>query len=266
MRVQTEEWQRFIPGVQMYKGKKTLFYNGEILYDIENRDFLIYNEEERQTWEVIIILPGVEIISELTFIECCNVERVIMTDSVRRIELAAFGICSKLAHVKLSTNLECIGRSAFAECGLTSIFIPPSCNEICGEAFDRCKKLIIFIVPQHTELGNHVIDHTALYRVSPFYASPAGTHGNINTQVNLWLKNINNDEQHALHFACSSFNPLEEEIYEIVQREAILDVFKRKNRIGLTPSQYLEANPFTEVTEQKIINRYVLEMMSEIVL
>ena len=69
MRVQTEEWRRFIPGVRMYKGKKTLFYNGEILFDSyiyeygeddEDEIFLIYNEEERKSWEVIIVLPGVD--------------------------------------------------------------------------------------------------------------------------------------------------------------------------------------------------------------
>ena len=45
----------------MYKGRKTYFYNGEEeLYDAETQDFLIYDQEERETWEVIIVLPGVE--------------------------------------------------------------------------------------------------------------------------------------------------------------------------------------------------------------
>ena len=55
----------------MYKGKKTLLYNGEILFDSyiyeygeddEDAIFLIYNEEERKSWEVIIVLPGVDVI------------------------------------------------------------------------------------------------------------------------------------------------------------------------------------------------------------
>ena len=46
----------------MYKGKKTLFYNGEELYDDENDEFLIYNEQEQMSWEVVIVLPGVEMI------------------------------------------------------------------------------------------------------------------------------------------------------------------------------------------------------------
>ena len=98
------------------------------------------------------------------------------------------------------------------------------------------------------------------------YGNDGRDEEDINAEVNDWIKNINNEEQYALHRACSSFNPLEEVIYEIVQREKSLDVFKKKNSIGITPAQYLEANPFAEVTEQKIINRFILEMMGEIFL
>ena len=48
-RVQTEEWRLFIPGVRMYEGKKTLFYNGEKLYDAVNGEFLSYDYEERES-------------------------------------------------------------------------------------------------------------------------------------------------------------------------------------------------------------------------
>ena len=78
MRVQTEEWQRFIPGVRMYQRKKTLFYNGEILYDAQNGEPLIYSWEERQTWKAVIVLPGVEVIPEDIFHECKNIETIIV--------------------------------------------------------------------------------------------------------------------------------------------------------------------------------------------
>ncbi|GFH49985.1 predicted protein [Chaetoceros tenuissimus] len=90
MRVQTEEWQRFIPGIRMYEGKKTLFYNGEILYHVDNDEPLIYNWEERESWEVIIVLPGVEEIPEDCLRECEQIDTVIMSDSVIRIEGWAF--------------------------------------------------------------------------------------------------------------------------------------------------------------------------------
>ena len=131
MRVQTEEWRRFIPAVRMYKGKKTLFYNGEKLYDEENREWLIYSKEERDSWEVIIVLPGVEIIRDENFSWCVNVKTVIMSEDVKRIEYGAFSSCRSLVFVKLSRNLEYIGELAFIYClSLTSIFIPPSCTEM----------------------------------------------------------------------------------------------------------------------------------------
>merc|ERR1711976_1063857 len=82
-----------------------------------------------------------------------------------------FDSCASLVFVKLSRNLECIGCWAFSSCKyLTSIFIPPSCQEIYYGAFMYCKKLIIFHVPQHAQLGDeeNVIMHTALLEVSPF--------------------------------------------------------------------------------------------------
>ena len=58
----------------MYQGKMTFFYNGEILWDVENEEPLIYNQEERQSWKVVIVLPGVERIPEDTFQGCENIE------------------------------------------------------------------------------------------------------------------------------------------------------------------------------------------------
>ena len=121
MRVQTEEWRLFVPGIRMYKGKKTLFYNGEILRDA-HRHPVVHNEEERYSWEAIIVLPGVEIIPAFTFYDCRNVNKVIMSDTVRRMEESAFDACRSLEFVKLSRNLEFIGKLAFCVCkSLTSI-------------------------------------------------------------------------------------------------------------------------------------------------
>lgn len=40
---------------------------------------------------------------------------------------------------------------------------------------------------------------------------------------------------------------------------------EKGNSIGGTPNQYLEANPYSEINESKIIEKYVLEMISETV-
>ena len=263
MRVQTEEWRRFIPGVRMYKGKMTLFYNGEILSgDGEN---LIYTDEERLKWEVIIVLPGVEIIPEYTFLGCENVKVVIMADTVRRIEKEAFCRCMSLEFVKLSRNLEYIGYISFSHCkSLISIFIPPSCREIGREAFRDCKKLIIFTVPRHTTLGNKLIANTALFEASPYDSDQNGFYFNIEG-VNQWIKNINgNNEEYALHRACSAFNPISDIIYEIIKRQGLVS-FQKKNIVGITPLRYLEENPFADIDQQKLVKRYILEMMGETV-
>lgn len=260
MRVQTEEWRRFIPGVRMYKGKKTYFYNGEILWDRDIREWLIYNWEERQTWEVIIVLPGVEVIPYGTFSHCMNVKTVIMSDTVKRIEGYAFSNCNSLVFVKLSRNLEYIGECSFSRCkSLTSIFIPPSCREIGREAFNCCKKLIIFCVPQDTQLGANVLFGTALMAKYQ-QKNPDQEIGG----ANHWVQNLHADDEFSLHRVFSAFNPSEEVIFDIVKRQG-LGAFNEQDSAGITASQYLSQNPFTYIKEQKIIKRYILDMMGEIV-
>ncbi len=268
MRVQTEEWRKFIPGVRMFRGKKTLFYNGEELWDEETREYLIYDQAEQKSWEVIIVLPGVEMIPEETFSSCEKLETVILSDTVIRIEREAFSGCNSLSFVKLSRSLEYIGGYAFFGCEcLPSIFIPPSCQEIGTRAFLRCKKLIVLHVPHQTQLGEKVIDNTALIEASAFEIDEYSVYDtSINDNVNHWIKNVNgDDDQFALHRACSSFNPNTQVIYEIVKRKGLVS-FKKKNQIGITPMQYLEANPFAEhIDQSSVMKRYVLEMMGEAV-
>ena len=253
----------------MYKDKMTLFYNGEKLWEEEGNDghqeFLIYDKRERQTWEVIIILPGVEVIPWCTFHDCKNVETVIMSDTVKRIEYKAFSCCSSLKFVKLSRNLEYIGIMAFNWCeSLTSIFVPPSCREIGYFAFASCEKLIIVSVFENTRIGDNVFAWTKLFRVSPFEEVDRFGRYNNHDQVNEWVRDINTNQEYALHRACCSFNPLLDTIYQIVRRNG-LQAFQVQNGIGITPSQYLDANLFAEVDEKKIIIRYILEMMGETV-
>ncbi|GFH61895.1 hypothetical protein CTEN210_18371 [Chaetoceros tenuissimus] len=255
MRVQMEEWRRFIPGVRMYKGKKTLFYNGEKLFGILNP--LIYDKEERNSWEVIIVLPGVRVIPYMTFYRCENVKTVIMANNVERIERSAYYRCYSLVFVKLSTSIESIGAYAFLFCeSLNSIFVPVSCREIDICALDGCSKLIILSVPQHTTLYEDVIANTALIKASPFDTNVRGRYEN-DEEVNEWIKNRLADNQFSLHRACASYNPLEEVIYDIVKRRD-LKALKSPDSVGVTPSQYLSQNPFTDIKEEKIMKHYIL--------
>ena len=264
MRVQTEEWRKFIPGIRMYKGKKTYFYNGEILYDDEEREPLIYSWEERQTWQVVIVLPGVEIIPEWTFCNCAKIYKVIMADTVKRIEWRAFEECWSLKFVKLSRNLEYIGGWAFYACySLPSIFIPPSCTEIEDGAFCDCKLLILGL-PQNVQLGESAFENTALLEASPFETDARGDYENNNEEeVVQWIRSINDEEAYTLHRACASYNPLSEIVYALVKRQGI-KAMRMKNPIGITPSQYLAANTFADISEKEIINRYISEMMGDV--
>ncbi|GFH57049.1 hypothetical protein CTEN210_13525 [Chaetoceros tenuissimus] len=268
MRVQTEEWRRFIPGVRNYKGKKTYFYNGEKLWDVETKKYLIYDQEERDTWEVLIVLPGVEVIPERTFFCCKNLKTVIMADTVKRIEESVFGGCGSLVFVKLSRNLEYIGIEAFYYCeSLPSIFIPSSCREIDDYAFVDCINLVIFSVPQHTQLGECVIADTALIYDSHFETDGHGYYDDNegdNEEVNEWIQNINQNEEFALHRECASYEPSEDVIYGAL-KERGLSSFTVENKIGITASRYLDENPFSDIREQNLINRLVLDMMGEII-
>ena len=44
-----------------------------------------------------------------------------------------------------------------------------------------------------------------------------------------------------------------------------IQAMTKPNAIGVTPSQYLAANTFADISEKEIINQYILDMMGEIV-
>ena len=77
-------------------------------------------------------------------------------------------------------------------------------------------------------------------------------------------KNINIDEEFAFHSLCSSYKPTLEMILDTMHERGGPKAFKVKNSIGITPSRYLKGNPYTNVTEKDIIEKYVLNMMGEL--
>ena len=205
-------------------------------------------------------------IPEFTFHCCRNVEKVIMNNSVKRVENDALFYCFSLEFVKLSTNLEYIGDGSLYGCkSLTSIFIPPSCREIGCQAFIGCSELIILSVPQDTQLGRRIIQRTALKRASSF---PFDVDGYMsrqrNNEVNAWIKNINRDsDAYSLHLLCCSDYPDDEQVYAFISDNG-LGVMTTPNEIGVSPSQYLGANPYVDFHQQTLINRYILKKMCEI--
>ena len=219
---------------------------------------------ERLSWQQVIIIDSVTEIPERTFTFCKNIRRVIFSNTVTRIGRHAFSRCKELDYIKWSMNLQFIGEAAFSGCdNISSVFIPSTCREIRGWAF-QCKKLSIFNVPQNTELGRHVISNTALAKSSPFNVYIDGSYeSELHEDMNQWLKNMNNDEAYALHRACSSFQQLKQVIHIILQEKG-LKAFREENSAGITPSRYLKENPYTTLDEKEIIHEYLMKMMGEV--
>merc|ERR1711976_136782 len=78
-----------------------------------------------------------------------------------------------------------------------------------------------------------------------------------------WVKNVNIDDEFELHRECASYEPSEEVIFGILKEKGLAS-FKEENDIGITAARYLGENPFSEIDEQKLINRFVLDMMGEV--
>ncbi|GFH47241.1 hypothetical protein CTEN210_03716 [Chaetoceros tenuissimus] len=263
------------PGVRMYNNLKTLFYNGEKLWEGDDEYFgllefaeepahpLIYNREERNSWQQIMVLPGVEEILTCTFQGCINVEKVVMYD-VRWIRSKAYMYCDSLRRIVFSRNLELIESNGISDCkSLPSIFLPESCREIRDFAFIRCPRLMIVTVPHHTEIDGDAFEDTAL---DAHYCMRLSLFERFRFRLNDWIKNINVEEEYSLHRACSSSTPSEEIIYQIMKEQGGPKAFTEPNTIEITPSQYLSENPFAEhIKEKSLIQRYILEMMGETV-
>ncbi|GFH43789.1 hypothetical protein CTEN210_00262 [Chaetoceros tenuissimus] len=264
-----------------YDGSKELFnetfdeefwwhYCGDGMHNEHDwEDWNLSNEcknywRERLSWQQVIIVDGVTEIPEKTFTRCFKIKRVIFANTVVRIGRYAFLSCKCLIFVKWPINLEYIGLKALSQCYLSSIFIPPTCREICDYAFEGNNNLSVLHVPRETELGEKIIFGTALAEASPIETQHhVGWYDEGNDDMNQWLKNMNNDDQFALHRACSSFQPMKEVIYPIILQKG-LKAFKEKNSAGIIPSKYLQENSYTDLTEKEIIHDYLMKMMGEV--
>lgn len=216
------------------------------------------HRKQRLSWQQVIIVEGVTEIPDYTFHCCFNIKRVIFADTVITIGDLAFYVCSRLKYIDLSINLEIIGELAFGSCNLSSVFIPPSCTEIEDDAFGDNKNLSIFHVPFNTQItGVRVLFGSKLYDYMPL----SDTEEPLFNEES-WIKNINRGEKYSLHRVCCSFEPTIEDILEIVQEEGI-GAFNLRNKVGITPAQYLKENPYAYITEKEIIGRYIMLMIGE---
>jgi hypothetical protein len=86
----------------------------------------------------------------------CNVESIILPNSVTSIGERAFVGCSSLTSITIPNSVTSIGVEAFAYCsGLTSITIPNSVTTIGNYAFYSCSSLTSITIPNSvTSIGD----------------------------------------------------------------------------------------------------------------
>ena len=88
-----------------------------------------------------LILPeGLETIGELAFWGCDGIDRVVIPDSVRKIETKAFGSCD-LKDLVIGNGVITIGESAFSSNNFTEVEIPSNVTYVGKTAFAYCKTL-----------------------------------------------------------------------------------------------------------------------------
>ena len=92
-------------------------------------------------------LSGVRGIGSSAFLNCDQLTRVTMPDSIKSIPQSAFNGCSSLSSLTIPNSVTSIGSNAFSGCGLRSVTIPDSVTSIGSYAFYRCTSLTSVTIP-----------------------------------------------------------------------------------------------------------------------
>ena len=92
--------------------------------------------------ENLTVISGISTIGKEAFAGNTNLRKVILPDTVRKIDFAAFEDCKELIQVVLPLGVKEIGSSAFSGCeNLKYINIPEKCEKIGSGAFAKCNRL-----------------------------------------------------------------------------------------------------------------------------
>ena len=114
-----------------------------------------------------IVLPNtVKSISESAFWYCDNLETIELSSSLESIDDNAFWFCKKLRDIQFPATLLNIGRGAFQNTGLSSVYIPKSVLSIGQKAFGNCNSLIVMEVENgnvfYTSVNNAIVEGNTL--------------------------------------------------------------------------------------------------------
>jgi formylglycine-generating enzyme required for sulfatase activity len=91
------------------------------------------------------VRPGTKCICDRAFLNCCDLNSLILPQSVKQIGVRSFQGCSGLCTVDLNEGLIKIGDNAFQDCKkLRSIHLPESLKQVGNNAFYGCMIKVIF--------------------------------------------------------------------------------------------------------------------------
>lgn len=80
----------------------------------------------------VVIEPDsqLELIGRNSFAQCRKLEKIILPDSIKCVNVSAFDGCSSLKVINLPEGLEQIGQNAFAFSNIESLHVPSTCSSI----------------------------------------------------------------------------------------------------------------------------------------
>ena len=96
------------------------------------------------------VKPKTQFICDKAFLNCCDLNAVILPQSVKQIGARSFQGCSELCDIELNDGLITIGDNAFRDCKkLHSIQLPKSIQQVGSNAFYGCTIKVSFLITNH---------------------------------------------------------------------------------------------------------------------
>lgn len=250
--------------------------NNSIDDNRELRKILRLIEEERNSWNRIEISSNVTEIEKRAFQNCREVQEVIfLEDDVHPSQLQyiwteAFAGNLNLKKVKFPRvpRFE-IGPMSFRNTGLESLFIPGNCVHCRSGAFLACYDLRVV----HIDLGCRFRSPNFRFQRYAIFDSCDKLVTNKMKKAKFDPNRLVDEEvldkhrvrRYAAFQLCCSDNVTIDAIMDKL-REKGLKYFRVKDQFGVSPLDYLKANPYCDsaLTEGKIMRHFVLASLGEI--
>lgn len=91
------------------------------------------------------------------FVNCSNLETIVLANDVKQIGDYAFGECKKLVNINLPTSLTSLGAGAFQNCSaLSSVNLPSTLKELKNATFKNCTSLSLLNLTYIEKLNSAV--------------------------------------------------------------------------------------------------------------